>query len=88
MALAVLEHLPTAPNGLSIWELADGLLDNRGPMARGRIAAAVQELHQAANLITATTGDDDLGHAAVPLWGIRAGQRDVAAALLDEAGIR
>ena len=40
--LEVLENLPVEPIGLSLSELADGLLDNRGPAARGKVRTALE----------------------------------------------
>lgn len=66
----VLEHLPAAPNGLSVHELAEGLLDNRGPAARGEILAALGVLDVYLGGLAVTRGDDFLGHADVGLWGL------------------
>ena len=66
----VLEHLPAAPNGLSVHELADGLLDNAGPVARGEILAALRRLDAYLGGLVVTRGDDFLGHADVDLWGL------------------
>ncbi len=66
--------LPRAPNGPSLHELADGLLDTRGPAALrqvktalGRIAAALGE-DDAEGLILRPR-DDDFGHADAPPYG-------------------
>ena len=69
-ALVVLEHLPCAPNGLSVRELADGLLDSRGPAARGEIGSALQEIADTFAGLAVRRGDDFLGRADVELWGL------------------
>lgn len=66
----ILEHLPAAPNGLSISELADGLVGNAGPQARGRVREALQVLAATLGGLTTRRGDDYLGHADVELWGL------------------
>ena len=76
----VLASLPSAPNGLSQHELADGLLDNRGPRALGKVKAALDRIaaalgeDNAAGLIV-RRGDDDFGQADVPLYGVPADRR-------------
>lgn len=66
----ILEHLPATPNGLSVWELADGLLDNAGPQARGRVREALRILGARLGGLAIRRGDDYLGHADVELWGL------------------
>jgi len=68
----VLMALPPEPNGLSKWELADGLLNNRGPRACAEVLAALGRIIAALGGLHARFGDDYLGHAAVPLFGVRA----------------
>lgn len=75
----VLEHLPAAPNGLSVHELAEGLLDNRGPLARGEVRAALTVLDVYLGGLAVTRGDDYLGHADVDLWGLPADTHSVVA---------
>lgn len=75
----ILEHLPAAPNGLSVHELAAGLLDNRGPVARGEICAALKVLGVYLGGLAVTRGDDYLGHADVDLWGLPADTHSVVA---------
>lgn len=66
----ILEHLPATPNGLSVAELADGLLDNAGPQARGRVRRALGILDARLGGLAVRRGDDFLGHADVKLWGL------------------
>ena len=68
----VLENLPVEPNGLSIDELADGLLGNRGPQARAKVRRAILAIADALGDIAIRRGDDDFGSADVPLWGVKA----------------
>lgn len=70
--LQILENLPIEPNGLSVDELADGLLGNRGPKARAKIRRGILTIAQALDDIYVHRGDDDFGHADVPLWGVKA----------------
>lgn len=70
LELLILEHLPGAPNGLSVAELADGLLGNAGPEARGHIHGALGILDARLGGLAMRRGDDFLGHADVELWGL------------------
>lgn len=70
LQLLILEHLPATPNGLSVAELADGLLDNAGPEARGRVRRALGILETRLGGLAVRRGDDFLGHADVELWGL------------------
>ncbi len=75
--LEVLEHLPTEPVGLSIHELADGLLDAGDPVARGRVRRALEEIDSALGGLSVGHGDDDFGHYAVEMYGIRRNQGEL-----------
>jgi len=66
----ILEDLPATPNGLSVAELADGLLDNAGPAARGQVRRALAVLDARLGGLAIRRGDDFLGHADVELWGL------------------
>jgi len=68
--LEVLEHLPVEPVGLSLLELADGLLDERGPMAKGKVRRALDRIAEALGGLHVCTGDDDLGGFSVKMYGI------------------
>ena len=69
--MEVLANLPIEPTGLSMEELAEGLLDNRGPVARGLIRKALDAIVDALGGLYAPLGDDDLGNFGVLLYGIR-----------------
>ena len=71
----LLAVLPTEPVGLSLAELAEGLLDNSGPQARGRVKAALEHIRAALGGLYARRGDDDLGHADVELYAVRRAHR-------------
>jgi hypothetical protein len=71
----LLASLPAAPNGLSLHELADGLLDNAGPQARGQVKAAVEVLRAGLGGLHVGRGDDEVSHADVPLYGVPAEHR-------------
>jgi len=66
----VVRHLPGAPNGLSVDELAEGLLGGRGPGDRSAIAGALAELDRRLGGLAMRRGDDDFGHADVRLYGL------------------
>jgi len=66
----VLEHLPCEPNGLSLQELADGLLQDRGPHARGVIRSALDRLASFFGGLAVRHGQDAFGHADVELYGL------------------
>jgi hypothetical protein len=69
--LEVLENLPVEPIGLSLTELADGLLDDRGPAARGKVRRALERIAEVLNGLSVRTGNDDLGGFGVKMYGIR-----------------
>ena len=68
--LEVLENLPVEPIGLSLAELADGLLDDRGPAAKGKVRLALERIAEVLNGLYIRTGNDDLGGFGVKLYGI------------------
>ena len=73
--MEVLASLPPTPNGLSLHELADRLLDSRGPPALGQVKAALERVaaelgEDSAEGLVVRRGDDDFGHADVPLYGV------------------
>lgn len=72
--LEVLENLPVEPTGLSLSELADGLLDARGPVARGKVRRALQRIADAMNGLHVHSGNDDFGGFGVMMYGIPRGQ--------------
>ena len=74
--IELLANLPIEPIGLSLDELADGLLENRGPRATGRIRRALDAIVAVLGGLYAPIGDDELGNCGVLLYGIRL--RDVA----------
>ena len=69
--LEVLESLPVQPTGMSLNELAEGLLDDRGPAARGKVRRALERIGEAVNGLHVQTGNDDLGGFGVKMYGIR-----------------
>ncbi len=74
--------LPTEPVGLSLAELAEGLLDNTSPQARGQVETALEALRSALGGLYVRRGDDDLGHADVELYGVLRGDRSRVKAFL------
>ena len=68
--LQVLENLPVEPTGLSLTELADGLLDDRSPAARGKVRRALERIAEVLNGLHVQPGDDDLGGFGVKMYGI------------------
>ena len=69
--LEVLENLPVEPTGLSLAELADGLLDDRSPTAKGKVRRALDRIAAALGGLNVCQGNDDLGGFAVKMYGIR-----------------
>ncbi len=69
--LEVLENLPVEPTGLSLAELADGVLDDRSPRARGRIRRALSAIDGVLGCLHVSTGNDDFGRYAVRTYAIR-----------------
>jgi len=68
--LEVLENLPVEPVGLSLAELADGLLDARGPAAKGKVRRALESISKALGDLHVHTGNDELGGFAVKMYGV------------------
>ncbi len=68
--LEVLENLPVEPIGLSLAELADGLLDNRGPVAKGKVRGALENISSALGGLHVYSGNDDLGGFGVKMHGV------------------
>ena len=69
--LEVLENLPVEPTGLSLAELADGLLDDRSPAAKGKVRRALDRITEVLNGLHVRTGNDDLGGFGVKMYGVR-----------------
>jgi len=76
LAVRLLWSLPIEPNGLSLHELADGLLGRRDPAAVGRIVDALHEVEAAVGAISIRVGTDDFGRHDVKLCGIPADRAD------------
>ena len=72
--LEVLENLPVEPVGLSLAELADGLMGNRGPVARGKVKAALDGIAHALNGLHIGPGNDRFGGYGVQMFAIPAGK--------------
>jgi len=68
--LEVLENLPVEPIGLSLTELADGLLDNRSPAAKGKVRRALVRITEVLGGLHVDKGNDDLGGFAVKMYGV------------------
>ena len=71
--LEVLENLPVEPTGLSLTELADGLLDNRSPAAKGKVRRALVRVAEVLGGLHVSHGNDDLGGFSVKMYGLRRG---------------
>ena len=69
--MEVLENLPVEPTGLSLAELADGLLNDRSPAARGKVRRALDRIAEVLSGLHVHTGNDDLGGFGVKMYGIR-----------------
>lgn len=69
--LEVLKNLPVEPTGLSLAELADGLLDDRGPAAKGKVRHALENISRALDGLYVGAGRDDFGGFGVKMFGIR-----------------
>ena len=68
--LEVLENLPVEPIGLSLPELADGLLDDHGPVARGRVRLALENISRVLGGLFVYRGNDDMGGFGVKMYGV------------------
>ena len=68
--LEVLEDLPVEPIGLSLAELADGLLDDHGPAAKGKVRRAMANISHALGRLYVYSGNDDMGGFAVKMYGV------------------
>jgi len=68
--LEVLENLPVEPIGLSLAELADGLLDDRSPAAKGKVRIALERIAEVLNGLYVRTGNDDVGGFGVKMYGV------------------
>ena len=72
LARELAETLPIEPNGLSLHELADGLLGRRDPAALGRIRKALDELAESVGGLAVRRGDcPEFGRYKVVLYGLR-----------------
>jgi len=68
----VLFSLPAEPNGLSLAELAEGILDARGPVHRGMVNDALRRIRRALGRNLATRrGEDGFGYFTT-LYGLPA----------------
>ena len=85
--MEVLENLPVEPIGLSLAELADGLLDDRGPAARGKVRRALERIAEALNGLHVHTGNDDLGGFGVKMYGISRSTMPRVRAFFDEKAL-
>ncbi len=68
--LEVLEVLPVEPTGLSLAELADGLLDDRSPAAKGKVRRAVESVSKALGGLHVRKGNDDLGGFGIRMYAV------------------
>jgi len=72
LAAELAETLPIEPNGLSLHELADGLLGRRDPATRGQVKAALNELDAAVGGLYIGRGHcPEFGRFKVRLYGLR-----------------
>ncbi len=68
--MEVLENLPVEPTGLSLAELADGLLDDRSPAAKGKVCRAMDSIRDALGGLFIRVGNDDFDGVGVRMYGI------------------
>ena len=69
--LEVLENLPVEPIGLSLAELADGLVGSRGPAAKSKVKTALDSILRAIGSLNVAQGNDRFGSCGVQLYGVR-----------------
>ena len=80
--LEVLENLPVEPTGLSLAELADGLLNDRSPRAKGRIRRALDSIAKALGGLFVKLGNDDFGGCNVRMYALPRGKTEAVCSLL------
>lgn len=85
--LEVLESLPFEPTGLSLAELADGLLNDRSPRAKGRIRRALDGIEDVLGGLYVRTGDDDFGHFGIAMYGVPRNKMPLVRAFFVEKGL-
>jgi len=68
--LEVLENLPVEPIGLSLTELADGLLGDRSPRAKGQVRRALDGIANAIGRLHIRKGNDDFGGFGIVMYAI------------------
>ena len=68
--LEVLENLPVEPNGLSIMELSEGLLNDCSPKAKGKIANALKRIGNVFGDLHRRVGNDYLDGFGCTMYGI------------------
>jgi hypothetical protein len=68
--LEVLENLPVEPTGLSLAELADGLLSARSPAAKGKVRRALENICRVLGRLYVYTSNDDLDGFGVKMYGV------------------
>jgi hypothetical protein len=65
--------------GLSLAELAEGIMGSRAPAARGYVKGLLDDASALLGGLWVGRGDDGLGHADVRLYGVRQAQRSSVA---------
>ena len=82
--LEVLENLPVEPTGLSLAELADGLLDDRSPSAKGKVRRALESISKVLGGLHVREGDDELGGFRVRMYSVPRDMMPRVRALFEE----
>jgi len=83
----VLANLPVEPTGLSLAELADGLLDDRSPSAKGKVRQALENIAAALGGLYVYSGDDDFGGFFVKMYGLPRASVPQIRAFLEEKSL-
>lgn len=74
----LLATLPPEPHGKCLWDLADGVLGDMGPGARGVIRRALERLDAVVGCVFKVVGNvPDLDRFGVVLYGVRRAKRRI-----------
>ena len=85
--MEVLASLPIEPTGFSLAELANDLLNDRSPAAKGKVRRALEDIAQALGGLYVNSGNDDFGGAGVRMYGVPRAKRAAVGQFLAGKGL-